>query len=167
MKGVIFDLDQTLVDSSISESYRNNRNWKKVFDLIPQFKIYNGIREFIDELQVKGYKIAIVTTSPSKYAEIVLNEFNIQYQFKVCYHDVLRRKPFPDQYLRVIQQLDLTLVNTYAFGDRYIDIQAAHSANIISCACFWGTNESDLLDKSNPTLKFNSVFEARDYFRNL
>jgi HAD superfamily hydrolase (TIGR01549 family) len=167
MKGVIFDLDQTIVDSSISEAFRNSRNWNKVFDLIPHFILYNGIREFIQELKLSQFKIAIVTTSPSNYAERVLEHFDISYDSKVCYHDVSKRKPYPDQYLKAIKELGLSLANTYTLGDRSIDIQAAHSANIISCACYWGTKERELLDQSKPNLKFNSVNEARAYFSSL
>ena len=36
--GVIFDLDQTLIDSSIAETERKRRNWKGVYELIPKFK---------------------------------------------------------------------------------------------------------------------------------
>ena len=35
-KGIISDLDQTLVDSSIAEPYRG-KNWGKVNELIPSF----------------------------------------------------------------------------------------------------------------------------------
>ena len=34
-KAVIFDLDLTLVDSSLSESARRIRDWKTVYTLIP------------------------------------------------------------------------------------------------------------------------------------
>lgn len=167
MKGVIFDLDQTIVDSSTSEIYRNSRQWSKVYDLIPQFTLFNGIKELISELKSKRYKIAIVTTSPSIYTERVLNHFDISYNMKVCYHDVAKRKPFPDQYNKVIEELQLTSALTYTLGDRSIDIEAAHRANIISCACYWGTNEKDLLDKSLPNHKFETVKDAREFFLKL
>ena len=165
MKGVIFDLDQTIVDSSIAESLRNSRNWSRVYELIPSFSIYGGIIELMNELRIKQYKIAVVTTSPSVYTERVLNKFNIDCDLRVCYHDVSKRKPYPDQYLKVIQSLNLEPSKTYTLGDRAIDIQAAHSANIISCACYWGTKEKALLDESNPNHKFGTVTQAREFFK--
>ena len=38
--GLIFDLDMTLVDSSIAETARKNRRWGDVYNLIPQFTLY-------------------------------------------------------------------------------------------------------------------------------
>ena len=34
--GVIFDLDQTIIDSRIAYEERRAGNWKNVYDLIPQ-----------------------------------------------------------------------------------------------------------------------------------
>jgi phosphoglycolate phosphatase-like HAD superfamily hydrolase len=66
--------------------------------------------------------------------------------------------------LKVISSLQLNLSQTYALGDRAIDIQAAHSARIKSCACYWGTNEEMRLDESNPHFKFRTVSEAMEFF---
>jgi HAD superfamily hydrolase (TIGR01509 family) len=166
MKGVIFDLDQTIIDSSISEYYRNNRKWSKVYELIPNFTVYNEINEILIDLRVRDFKIAIVTTSPSTYTDKVLNHFNIECDFRVCYHDAARIKPYPDQYNKVVENLQLHRDKTYTLGDRAIDIQAAHNANIISCACYWGTKEKNLLDNSQPNHKFLSVAQAREFFHN-
>lgn len=43
MIGVIFDLDQTIINSSIAYNERRARNWKKVYDLIPQMKPYSEV----------------------------------------------------------------------------------------------------------------------------
>ncbi len=165
MKGIIFDLDQTLIDSSIAQLNRNSGNWKQVYDLIPKFKLYDGIQELIEQLKEQNYIIGIVTTSPSNYADKVLNHFNICYDTKVCYHDVKRIKPFPDQFNIVIEKMNLNRNLTYSLGDRFIDILAAKRANIISCACYWGTQERELLNNSNPSLKFYSVVDALNYFK--
>ena len=167
MKGVIFDLDQTIVDSSIAEKQRSVRNWNEVYSLIPSFKMYEGIRELITELSLNNFKIAIVTSSPGIYADKVLKHFHIEYDVKVCFHDVYRRKPFADQYLKAMQSLGLNPVSTYTLGDRAIDIQAAHNAKIISCACYWGTNEEYLLRNSSSTYNFNTVLEAINFFRSI
>ncbi len=49
----IFDLDQTLVDSSIAEQYRNQGEWKSVFSMISQFELYEGIDDVFRILHEK------------------------------------------------------------------------------------------------------------------
>ena len=68
-EGVIFDLDQTLVDSSIAEAERKCRNWRGVYELIPKFKIYDGIFETIEFIKNQNIQICILTSSPSVYCE--------------------------------------------------------------------------------------------------
>jgi HAD superfamily hydrolase (TIGR01549 family) len=166
MKGVIFDLDQTIIDSSIAEKERSNRQWSEVYSLIPYFKLYEGIRELMSELVLNDFKIAIVTSSPGVYTDKVLEHFKISYNTKVCYHDVLRRKPYADQYLKAINILGLLPSDTFALGDRSIDIEAAHNARIQSCACYWGALDKDILRNSKPTYNFETVSDAIIFFKN-
>ena len=49
--GVIFDLDQTLIDSSIAVEERRKRNWEKVYSLIPNFKVFEGVNDIIQLLK--------------------------------------------------------------------------------------------------------------------
>jgi HAD superfamily hydrolase (TIGR01549 family) len=161
-----FRLDQTIVDSSIAEKQRSIRQWNEVYSLIPRFQLYEGIKELISELVLNNFKIAIVTTSPGLYADKVLKQFQIEYNTKVCYHDAKRRKPHADQYIKAMENLGLTPSNTFALGDRVIDVQAAHNAKIKSAACYWGSMERELLRNSNPTYNFETVINAIDFFRN-
>lgn len=43
IKGLILDLDQTLVDSSVATEARRCRDWQRVYSLIPSFRMYQGI----------------------------------------------------------------------------------------------------------------------------
>ena len=61
--GIIFDLDQTLVDSTISEQHRRMRNWHVVYSLIPRYKMYDGISEVFTHISKNGLRTCIVTTS--------------------------------------------------------------------------------------------------------
>ena len=61
-KGVIFDLDLTLVDTIILENARKMRNWHEAYGLIPYTSMYAGIQEVLDKIKVQGIKMAIVST---------------------------------------------------------------------------------------------------------
>ena len=63
IKGLILDLDQTLVDSSIATEARRCRDWQRVYSLIPLFRMYQGITDALDIARNKGLKIAIVSNS--------------------------------------------------------------------------------------------------------
>ena len=44
MRKIIFDLDLTLVDTTVVEQARHERNWPLAYSLIPQCTIYDGMQ---------------------------------------------------------------------------------------------------------------------------
>lgn len=56
IKGVIFDLDLTLVDTTILENARKMRNWHEAYGLIPYTSMYAGIQEVLDKIKAQGIK---------------------------------------------------------------------------------------------------------------
>ncbi|OQP57841.1 HAD family hydrolase [Niastella populi] len=149
--GVVFDLDQTLIDSSIAESHRTNRNWSDVYQLIPQFSLYPGIIEAIAYLEAHTVPFCIVTSSPGTYCDRVIAHWNINCNQKVCYHDTARRKPHPDPIIKAISMMKATPESTLSLGDRNIDIQASHAAGVKSVACLWGAADPDSLIQLSPS----------------
>ena len=83
MKGIIFDLDLTLVDSSTAEEARKGRNWPLVYSMIPQFMLYEGMQEVFDYIRRSGIEAAIVSTAPSVYVKRVIDHFSIPVQIVV------------------------------------------------------------------------------------
>jgi phosphoglycolate phosphatase-like HAD superfamily hydrolase len=141
MKAIIFDLDLTLVDSTIAEEARHQRNWQRVYELIPHFSIYEGISEVMTIIREHNIKTCIVSTAPRTYVEIVINFFKFPIPYIVSYYDAKPVKPHPAQMLKALEIMGEPASNVISFGDRDIDIQASNSANIESVACFWGTKE--------------------------
>jgi phosphoglycolate phosphatase-like HAD superfamily hydrolase len=151
-KGIIFDLDQTLIDTSIAESQRKLRNWSVVYSLVPKFKIYEGINDVFVSLRKNGLRTCIVTTGQRKYAQTVVNHFNIPCEFIVDYSSTSRIKPFPDPMLKALEIFKLKNIEVISFGDRAIDILSSNAAGIKSVACLWGSNEKDILLQAKPTI---------------
>lgn len=167
MKCVIFDLDQTLVDSSTAEIFRNNKHWKQTFNLIPTFKIFDGIYNLMKLLRSKDYILVIITSSPKKYALKVLSTHAIYYDYLIAYNDTILHKPHPAPYFKAINDLGLFPKNTYALGDHKNDMIAANSAEIITCACFWGTKNFCELFNAPSKFKFITVKDAINFFQSL
>ena len=141
MRSIIFDLDLTLVDSTIAEQARKERNWSYVYSLIPQFTVYEGLEEVFDIIRKHNIKACIVSTAPRPYIERIIAQFNIPCKYIVSYHDAKPIKPHPAQMLKALEIMDEPCEKVISFGDRVIDIQASNVANIESVACFWGTKE--------------------------
>ena len=148
---IIFDLDQTLINSSSASALRDKRNWSAVYNQIPKFETYEGIAEALKYLADNKMQYCIVTASPSTYCHKVCAHWNIDFTHTVCFHDTNRRKPHPDPILKAIDKMKTTGDKVLSFGDRDIDITASNSAGVISVACLWGTENPEALLKAGPT----------------
>lgn len=158
--GLIFDLDLTLVDTSIAEKYRKSRNWQMTYDLINKFSVYEGIYQILEYIRKEKIDIAIVSSSPAVYCQKVIDYWEFDITQKVCYHDTKLHKPHPEPIEMAVRRYFPTSPNILSFGDRAIDIEASKKANIISVGCLWGSEEKGLLCASNPHYLINKPLEA-------
>lgn len=145
-KYIIFDLDLTLVDTTIAEPYRSKRDWNGAYSVLPQCAVYDGLEEVFAVIRNYNFTTCIVSTSPRPYVEKVVQQFNLPINHIVAYHDAKPIKPHPAPMLKALEMLECDAKSAISFGDRVIDIQSSNSAGIESVACFWGTKEKgDLL----------------------
>ena len=148
MKNVIFDLDLTLVDTTVVEQARHDRNWPLAYSLVPQCSVYEGMEEVFEIIRKHNVKTCIVSTSPSTYVKNVVEHFNIPVGFIIGYHDAHPIKPHPAPMLKALEMLGCDPRNAISFGDRAIDIKSSNAAGVESVACFWGTKEKAELLRS-------------------
>lgn len=151
MRSIIFDLDLTLVDTSVVEEARHQRNWHLVYSLIPNCKLYDGMDEVFKIIKTNNIKVAIVSTAPKPYVEKICNYFQIPYNTILGYHDCKPIKPHPAGMLKALEFLQESAKDVISFGDRVIDIQSSNAVGIESVACFWGTKEKQALINSGYT----------------
>lgn len=148
MRKIIFDLDLILVNTSVVEQARRERNWPLAYSLIPHCTIYDGMQHVFDVIRKFNIDACIVSTSPRPYVENVVTHFDIPIEKVVAYHDAKPIKPHPAPMLKALELLGCSAKNAISFGDRVIDIQASNAAGVESVACFWGTKEKKELLKS-------------------
>jgi len=141
-KNIIFDLDLTLVDTTVAEPYRSKRDWNGAYSVLPQCSVYEGLQDIFDAIRKFDIKTCIVSTSPRTYVEKVVQQFNLPINHIVAYHDAKPIKPHPAPMLKALEVLGC---------DRVIDIQSSNAAGIESVACFWGTKEKKDLISSGYT----------------
>jgi phosphoglycolate phosphatase-like HAD superfamily hydrolase len=159
--GLIFDLDQTLLDTSAAEQLRKNREWNSVYRKISDFTLYAGMREVFDFIHDTKIPYAIVTSSPKTYCVKVCNQWGFDSSLCVCYHDTPydQKKPHPAPIRLGIQKLQVDPKRILSFGDRDIDIIASKEAGVISVACLWGADEKEKILSCNPDFILKDVEE--------
>lgn len=158
--GIIFDLDQTLVDSSIAMAWRDKRNWKRVYDLIPKFDVYPGINQLLSWIDKNQIPTCLVTSAPRPYCARVVTRFGWRFDHMVCYHDTSLHKPHPAPIIEAIEKLELeSSAATLSIGDQARDIIASNKAGVKILAAIWGTNERQALLNANPDYVCQSVKE--------
>lgn len=160
-KGVIFDLDQTLVNSKALEALRKSRDWQTVYRRLHQIEVYEGVVDLLALLIAHKIPVAIVTSSPRPYCSKVVAAFKFPITECVCYHDTTQRKPHPEPMYKALTMLNLKPNEAIAIGDDLKDIQSANAANIYNIACTWGAADGKALAAAGADLTCHSVSELR------
>ncbi|MBT6048132.1 MAG: HAD-IIIA family hydrolase [Candidatus Scalindua sp.] len=162
ISGIIFDLDMTLVDTSLLISFRQNRQWRKVYANIPDTKIYTGIIDLLIDLK-SMYKVGIVTSSPRKYANKIIINHSIDIPILVAYHDTDFHKPSPEPILFGCHKLDCKPSEVISIGDDINDIIASNSAGATSVLVSW---ENSIPNSSHANFSCTTVADLKQYIKN-
>ncbi|WP_440977677.1 HAD family hydrolase [Sedimentibacter sp. LTW-03] len=160
--GIIFDLDQTLIDTDLALELRRNRDWQNVYKLIPRFTPYEGINELIEYIYVNNIPLCIVTNSPIFYCKQIISYWNWNISNLVCYHDTTLHKPHPAPILKALDKMNTQAENTISIGDDPKDIIASNKAGVISVAAIWGTHDEAALINSNPDYTCQNVDDLKE-----
>ena len=98
-KFVLFDLDNTVVDSLHLKPLRDQRRWEDVYSKIETVKLFEGIIELWAALRSLKVHLGVVTHSPGKYARKILAHVELAPDTLVAYRDLDRKlKPSPHGY---------------------------------------------------------------------
>jgi beta-phosphoglucomutase-like phosphatase (HAD superfamily) len=99
---IIFDFDQTLVDTRPVESLRAARRWREVMAAAPRLVVYDGINELLKSMHKLGQTLAIVTKSPDMVPKAFIRQHKWPIDIIVGYHQVTNRKPDHEGFLLVM-----------------------------------------------------------------
>jgi HAD superfamily hydrolase (TIGR01549 family) len=156
--GVIFDLDETLVNTSPAKKELEEENFKEAEQLIDRFTLYNGMPELLNFLREKNIKMAVVSTSPRAYCEQVLQRLHIDCGCIVGKGETAE-KPSPAPMEKALEVLGLTSDDVVSMGDRGKDIVSSNVAGVRSIGCLWG-DEGEKLRSSKPDHVIATPLEA-------
>lgn len=163
-KGVLFDLDQTVVNSTPVEPLRNYR-WDEASKKIPECSLYSGMWKLIYDLQSAGWKIGIVTSSPEKYAKKLIRHFDIRYDALKYFQDTGPTSPHPQPYLAALEEMEVKPTHAWAVGRTQDDIDAANAIGIVSIDGRWARPRKFLPVRpcKNADLSFYQPEEMGDF----
>lgn len=160
---VIFDFDQTLVDTSPVEHLRKARRWKDVMAQLDHLHPYDGIGDLLNELHATDHKLAIVTRSPDMVAKAIVEREKWPIDIIIGYHAVQQRKPYPEGLLLAMSRAGAVAADTYHVGDNPEDTEASRRAGVVAIGAMWGAPDRFALTASKPDFLCEKVSELRAF----
>lgn len=141
-----FNLDASLADSIVAKKenyYLKNHH----------FELYPGVGEIIDSVKKKKVSIGLVTAAlPDRLKRSVPAEFLDKFDTIVSGDKVERGKPFPDQYLRAMSDLNLARDECIIIENAPLGIESAKAAGLY-CIAICSTLDRSHLSKADKIIK--------------
>lgn len=147
VEAILFDLDNTLVNTNSLKEYRESKNKIPLTDeQLSTTKLYPKTKSILEQLKQQNITLGIVTNSPRKYALDILDYHNIKDFFEtiVTYNEVGPDgvKPSPQGINLALSNLKINSSNNILFiGDDAKDINASYAAGIKPLAPAWASKE--------------------------
>lgn len=112
-------------------------------------KAYDGVHELLIELRKNGVKTAVVSNK-ADYAvqELCRRYFDGLFDAAAGEQPSIRKKPFPDSVITVMQKLGVNCADTVYIGDSDVDIETARNAGTDCISVDWGFRDDDVLRKN-------------------
>ena len=144
----------------ISNEEFANIYWKRrniVLD--SKLKLLSGVKQLFDLLKNTGFKIALVTSTPRDYVNIILERFDLMNYFDVSVtgDEIINGKPFPEPYIKAIESLGLQPEECVVVEDSIGGVTSGKTAGCFVVAI--PTIHAKGLDYSSADLVFESLNE--------
>ncbi len=129
-------------------------------------KLYPGVKETLEYLRKKGYRLGLVTSSHANRTYEFLEYFGIRDYFDViqCYEKGAPGKPDPYLLLRALEKLDVEPSQALYVGDSLVDCLAAKNAGMrfILVRRPWGPSNSA---RCRPDVVIDEISELKNILR--
>ncbi|MDR2163018.1 MAG: HAD-IA family hydrolase [Clostridiales Family XIII bacterium] len=107
--------------------------------------LFPGVREMLEELRERGYKLGVVTNRLRRTTDIGLRQFDIEKFFGavVTIGEAPKDKPAPEHIWFALDKLDSFAEMAALVGDSQNDIIGGHNAGLISIRVAWAVATDD------------------------
>lgn len=92
--------------------------------------LMGGFEELLSDLQAEHIAVALVTSSPHHWIDVVLDRFELTFDAVVSAADVERGKPAPDVYERAVREVGASPGTSIAVEDSTTGAAAANAAGV-------------------------------------
>lgn len=120
-----------------------------------------GIRELLNDLKNNNIPVAIASSSPRDFIDVVVSKFNLQdyFEYIVSGEEVENGKPAPDVYIETAKRLGISPWNCTVIEDSKNGVLAAKAAEM-KCIAFQNINSGNQ-DLSKADIIVNSITEIK------
>lgn len=134
-------------NNNLDEAEQFNKLFKEKADsvMVANTELYAGVKDVLQKLKSKGYKIAIVTTKFHYRIEQILCKFDATELIDIIVgaEDVKIEKPNPEGLLWAIEHLEAMNEEVLYVGDSLVDAKTAENAKVKFVAVLTGTTTRD------------------------
>lgn len=149
-KCLILDFDNTIFDTSIDAEFRKakgKKNWKKIYSLIPQYKLYDGWKEVFEFAKENNIKIGIISAASSELIKRTIEHFRLPIEVIIGYQQYIE-KPNPILGNMVMEKLNVREKQILYVGDSLDDDKQARSSMMKFVGAVWDSEyEEELREK--------------------
>jgi len=143
LDAIVFDLDDTLLDTSALRMARSQRDWVDVkarLDRVQPFRTRASgisVESIPARLRASSVKVGMVTHAPRWYVEALLGRFKIPVDAMITGSDRYPPKPDPTSLQQIASELGVEVTELAYVGDEGIDVAAATAAGAVSVGACW------------------------------
>lgn len=115
-------------------------------------RLYPGVREFLEELKLRGVHACVLTNKPEAQTLKILKELDADKLFDIVIgpESVGKLKPDPEGIFYCMNKLGVKASETVMIGDSYSDIVTGRAAETYTCGVLYGIGNVEKLLGENP-----------------
>lgn len=157
--------NQELSEALLKEAFDTYLSAYKDLTCIDTF-MYPGVLETLNNLDEKGYKMAICTNKPFGFIEPILETLEITKFFKswIGEDSLSEKKPSAAPLLYLTKEQGTTIEKSIMVGDSKNDILAAQNANMESIGVSYGYNYNENIADYKPTIVVDNFADLQLLF---
>lgn len=128
--------------------------YKKLYleNMLRETAPYEGICEMLRTLKEQGRRVAVVSNKYYKSTKELCDLFfpNIDGCMGEMEEIGIRRKPYPDMLLKMMETLGVSADETVYLGDSEVDVEVSRRAGTRCISVSWGLRDREVLVEAKP-----------------
>jgi HAD superfamily hydrolase (TIGR01549 family) len=143
MCAIVFDLDETLLDTSMLREDRAPGRRERLAARLDEVLAYEDERSVLQAAELParvkalGFGVGILTHGPRWYAERLLDAFEIPYDALITGSERYPHKPDPTSLRAIAAELGVAVEDCVMVGDDAADVGAGQNAGALSVGVAW------------------------------